>query len=146
MVTFLLFKAIFTLTGYFFILPLVLSTSFSVWCWYSFGEGDYSKFKPSGKYRVGYREFKTQQLGNDCSVFYPAKDDGSGEFEVPFLPHGINHVNGLLKVVSQKYPSFFYLAKVTLQSLMSVRIPVYRNANIGLDKMQPVIFSHGNSG
>ena len=40
----------------------------------------------SGKFRVGYKEFTTK-LQNECSVFYPAKDDKSGTFGVPFFTY-----------------------------------------------------------
>lgn len=50
-----------------------------------FGQGDYSNFKPSGPFRVGYKEFTSKDLENDCSVFYPAVEDGSGKFGAPFL-------------------------------------------------------------
>lgn len=86
--TFLFLRTVFSLTGYFIYWPFLICTIFSISCWFLFGESDYSKFKPSGKYRVGYREFTTKELGNDCSIFYPAENDDSGEFEVPFFPYG----------------------------------------------------------
>ena len=57
----------------------------AVVCWLAYGEDDYSRFKESGKHKVGFRDFTTKELQNDCSVFYPCVDDGSGEFSVPFL-------------------------------------------------------------
>lgn len=39
----------------------------------------------SGPYRVGYKSFTSKDLGNECSVFYPAADDNSGYFGAPFL-------------------------------------------------------------
>ena len=99
--TFLLLRTVLSITGYFIYWPFLIGTVFSIWCWFLFGESDYSKFKPSGKYRVGYREFTTKELGNDCSIFYPAANDNSGEFEVPFFPYGSNHIKALLIVVCQ---------------------------------------------
>jgi len=75
-----------------------------VYCLFKFGEGDYSKFKPSGKFRVGYKDFKTSELGNDVSVFYPATNDKSGVLGVPFLPFGAENIKGLNNVISEKYP------------------------------------------
>jgi hypothetical protein len=49
-----------------------------------YGQADYSKFKPSGPFRVGYQQFTTDDLENDCSIFYPALDN-SGKYGAPFL-------------------------------------------------------------
>lgn len=60
----------------------------SLYLWLKYGENDYSKFTPTGPYRVGYKEFTTKQWSNECSVFYPAANDGSGQLGVPFLSYG----------------------------------------------------------
>jgi hypothetical protein len=46
---------------------------------------NFSKFVPSGPFRVGYLDFKSSL--NDCSVFYPAADDKSGDLGIPFLTY-----------------------------------------------------------
>lgn len=97
--TFLFFEIVYSLTNYFIHWPLLCGLFFSVWSWFAYGEGDYSKFRPSGNLRVGYREFKSKEFGNDCSIFYPAASDGSGTFEVPFLPYGEKNLKALLIIV-----------------------------------------------
>ena len=99
-ISFIVFTLFRWLTGFSLHWLLLTGTLFAVYSRIVFGEGDYSKFKPSGKFRVGYRDFKTKEFGNDCSVFYPAADDGSGHFGVPFLPYGANNIEGLLNVVT----------------------------------------------
>ena len=123
--------------------PLLVGLASSVVAWFAYGEGDYSKFRPSGKFRVGFRDFKSKELGNDCSIFYPAAEDASGDFLVPFLPYGQKHIQAFSEIVSQQYPAFSFLARLITGSYLSFKIPVYRNANLGLDFMQPIIFSHG---
>lgn len=81
--------------GYFMSYTLLAALSFSIFCWLGFGESNYSKVKLSGKYKVGYRIFKSQN-GNDCCMFYPAADDGSGEKGVPFLPYKMKNVEGMM--------------------------------------------------
>ena len=144
-VVFLVYLIVNTTLGYRMDIFLFLAILFALYCWFKFGESDYSKFKPCGKFRVGYRYFRSKN-GNDCSVFYPAAQDGSGEYGVPFLPYGNENVKGLLAVVSQQYPAFKPLSKILLGSMTTIKIPVYRNANPGLAKMQPIIFSHGLTG
>jgi hypothetical protein len=115
----------------------------SIAAWLAYGEGDYSKFRPSGKFRVGFRDFKSKELGNDCSIFYPAASDASGDFSVPFLPYGQKHIEAFQQIAGLHYPAFSFLLRFITGSYLSFRIPVYRNANLGLDEMQPIIFSHG---
>ena len=91
-ITFLLFKAVYSLTGHFVHWPLLVGLTSSIVAWVIYGEGDYSKFRTSGKFRVGFKDFKSKELGNDCSIFYPAADDGSGDFQIPFLPYGQKHI------------------------------------------------------
>jgi hypothetical protein len=35
------------------------------------GKGDFSKLKMTGKWQVGFKEFRTQAYGNEVAVFYP---------------------------------------------------------------------------
>lgn len=37
------------------------------------------------------------------------------------------------------------MANILLPSLATVSVPVYRNAGLGMRKLQPIIFSHGLS-
>lgn len=111
-----------------------------------YGELDFSKFKPSGAFRVGYREFKTVDLLVECSIFYPAMDDGSGTLGVPYYTYGMQHILGL-----QRVTNIFAGAKAAatipglLKPVLGVTVPVYRNANVRNFKMQPIFFSHGLS-
>jgi hypothetical protein len=65
-----------------------LTLGLSLFCWRVFGLNDYSKFTKSGPFRVGVKDFKTDEFSNDCTIFYPAANDGSGNFGVPFLNYG----------------------------------------------------------
>ena len=56
----------------------IAGLAFSCFCWYKFGLGDYSKYKPSGSFRVGCTQFTTIEYKNQCAVYYPAADDKSG--------------------------------------------------------------------
>lgn len=49
---------------------------------------EYSKVKLSGPFRVGVQDFTTKDFKNDCTIFYPAANDGSGTYGVPFLNYG----------------------------------------------------------
>lgn len=100
-ITFFFYRIAFFLTGYYLHWPLILGYVFSVFSWIKYGEGDYSKFRTSGKYRVGFRNFRSKEFGNYCSIFYPAANDNSGEFEVPFLPFGANHLKAFQIIVDQ---------------------------------------------
>ena len=74
-----------TLTGIYFKFIFFLGFFFSALCTIKYGFGDFTKFKPSGPYRVGLKDFISKDLENSCSIFYPASDDKSGIFGTPFL-------------------------------------------------------------
>lgn len=41
-----------------------------------YGEFDFSKFTPSGKFNVGYKAFVSKaKMECDCSIFYPTSDE-----------------------------------------------------------------------
>jgi len=46
-----------------------------------YGEPGYSSVPTSGPYAVGFREFKTKELWNDCSVYYPVDKDVAKKYE-----------------------------------------------------------------
>ena len=125
----------------FFICGLVLSLVLSV----KYGQLGYTKVELSGPYRVGYCEFKTKELENECSVFYPAQHDGSGVKGVPFLAYGKNDLEGLGKVIDKDFAAISFFAKLISRAFLSVRVPVYKDANIVEMPMQPIVFSHGLS-
>jgi len=71
----------------------------SFFFWYYYDDMSFSFYTPSGPYRVGYTEFISREKGNDCSIFYPAMNDDSGTFGVPWLPWGDEEANGFHEVV-----------------------------------------------
>jgi hypothetical protein len=56
----------------------------SVYWAYKYGQSDYSNFKASGPFKVGYQTFTTGDLENDCSIFYPCLSN-TGKLGAPFL-------------------------------------------------------------
>ena len=61
---------IYLLTGFskLYVAGLFLSL---VW-WHVYGEQDFCKFKPSGSFAIGYKEYRSGKL--DCTVFYPVNE------------------------------------------------------------------------
>lgn len=59
---------------------------------------------PSGPFRVGFKEFHSSELENDCSIFYPAASDNSGQFGVPLFTYGEEQAKGFAKVLDLQYP------------------------------------------
>ena len=43
--------------------------------WMRYGDGDLSKCKTRGIFKVGFKEFHTKQYSNAVSVFYPMDQD-----------------------------------------------------------------------
>ena len=131
------------MTSYY-VWPLfAIGACFSIYCWVRYGEGDYGSFTPSGPYRVGFKNFKSAELGNECSMFYPAAPDGSGRFGVPFAQHGQDSVLAMRVVMAYSKPVFannpeFLMAR----PFLSIRVPVWEDANLGVKEMQPIVFSH----
>jgi hypothetical protein len=69
-----------------------------------FGDSDFSRMKLRGPYQVGYREFRTDKLGNEVSVFYPVdKPDYKRHMRKSYsnntlwLRHGDHTLLGLAK-------------------------------------------------
>jgi hypothetical protein len=55
-------------------LMVIAMMSFNSWMLYTFGEGNLSRLVFTGPYKVGYKEFRTKEFGNEVSVFYPIDD------------------------------------------------------------------------
>lgn len=56
-----------------------------------FGECNYSRLKTTGPYEVGFKEFHSSELSNECAVYYPCAAGEIGSklnVEVKFMPHG----------------------------------------------------------
>ena len=64
-----------------------IGLAISIFLYALYGEPTYDKVKPTGKYAVGFKEFTTHELWNDCSVFYPVDQDVAEAFKdnVPLL-------------------------------------------------------------
>lgn len=87
-ITFLMHALVYFITGYK-ILNLVYFLGFAASLFGIFKFGlEYSKVKLSGPFRVGVIDFTTKDFKNDCTIFYPAANDRSGTFGVPFLNYG----------------------------------------------------------
>ena len=87
------------LTGFKFMIWIhIVALAFSLILWRLYGISDYSKFQKSGPYRVGVKEFKTEEFNNDCTVYYPAAQDGSGKLGMPFLCYDKDQLLGLTAV------------------------------------------------
>ena len=50
---------------------IAIGVTTSLLLYYIWGGFNYDRMKTSGPFDVGYREFTTKALSNDCSVFYP---------------------------------------------------------------------------
>jgi pimeloyl-ACP methyl ester carboxylesterase len=145
----MLYVLVYSFTGFSIFIWLHLAAlGVSLLCWKVFGLSDYSKFKQSGPFRVGVREFRTEEYSNDCTIYYPAASDGSGKIGIPYLAYGANQIKGLRAVIECSKPDLIKLGDFLLNSfvfkpLALVTIPAYKNANPALNTMQPVFFSHG---
>jgi hypothetical protein len=113
-----------------------------------YDDQSFSFYTPCGPYRVGFRDFVSNEMGNECSIFYPAMNDDSGTFGVPYMPWGDEEAKGFHKVVESNSPAFGRCPLfLTAKPMQKISIPVFRNANIAaLKQLQPIIFSHGLSG
>lgn len=82
------------------ILGLVLNC-FSILLLALYGEVNFNRMNMFGHYQVGYKEFKSKQLGNMVSVYYPiSKETHSrmiGRHNVSWLRDGDKTLLGLAK-------------------------------------------------
>jgi hypothetical protein len=67
---------------------------FSFFFWYKYDDMSFSFYTPCGPYRVGFKDFVAKEMGNECSIFYPAMNDDSGTLGVPFMPWGDEEARG----------------------------------------------------
>lgn len=96
------------------------ATLLALGCWILYGLGDYSKFTPSGPFRVGMKEFHSKEYQNDCAIFYPAANDGSGQLGVPLMTYGMDQFKGLMEVLKCNYPHMADLGPFGMKHLLSV--------------------------
>ena len=69
---------------------IAFGTGVSLLMYYIWGGFDYNRLHTSGPFDVGYREFTSKSLSNDCSVFYPV-DKGApamSDKSVYYLKYG----------------------------------------------------------
>jgi len=56
-------------------LAIEIGLALSIIIFALYGEPGYKSTPTSGPYKVGFREYTSQKLWNDCSVFYPVDKD-----------------------------------------------------------------------
>ena len=135
-----------------------VATVLSLLCYLCYGEPGYRNVRTSGPYRVGFKEFTTREMRNDCSVFYPVDTSEAVKIEaegnhktVHYCRYG-SAVDGMRDVLDHS-PFYSELAKcwlaIFLRSLSFVSVPVLWDAPMarvfsqGEKPVQVVIFSHG---
>ena len=130
-----------------------------------FGDSDFSRMKLRGPYQVGYKEFRTDNLGNEVSVFYPVDKPEykrhmrkSWSNNTQWLRHGDHTLLGLAKASvafgREDHPRscwFRYLKRVRMDTATDALISkdfIRDESLIKVDaknSIVPVIFSHGLS-
>ena len=110
---------------------------------YLTGDCSFNKVKRSGPYRVGYKSFTSHDLENDCAVFYPAANDGSGTEDVRHFCHGNKTLEGQIRATVSTMIQSAAVLRFFLKPQLKVTLSgVYRNAKLGVDTMQPIVISH----
>lgn len=106
------------------------------------GEPFFSKHVESGPFRVGFRDLKIDEI--DCSIYYPAKNDESGKLGVQWVTYGMDQVDGKCKFLGflAANPDIKKWVQPGMTKSLKIKMPVFAEANLGLEKMQLVIFSH----
>lgn len=119
---------------------------------YYFGEVNFKRIKLNGPYEVGFKEFRSEKLGNMVSVFYPiSKEEYAKHIDEPgrnteFLRHGDKTLLGIAKAAG----GYAYGGKgkhVSLHSLRALKFVKTETLNDGTPaikgKMVPIIYGHG---
>jgi len=122
---------------------------------YLFGELNFKRLKLNGPYQVGFREFRTAQLDNEVSVYYPiSKKEHEMHINEPGrntlgLRHGDKSLLGFAKAAG----GYAYGGKGKHIPLPSVR-PLkfiqtdalsYGELAKDIEKLVPIIYCHGLS-
>ena len=72
----------------------------------AYGEADFARFKVTGPYQVGYKEFRTSELDHEVSVYYPISkecyDEKIKDSNIDWLRHGNDTLIGLAHVLNPK--------------------------------------------
>jgi hypothetical protein len=120
--------------------------SISTYWLFKYGTFDFSKFKTTGRYKVGFKSFFSEQKGSECSIFYPTNDPYV--HEVPYWTYGEKHLPGFLNGITVLSGSWFAGQFVTfmMKPLLGVKLAVARDAKPALNEMQLLVFSHGMMG
>lgn len=98
-----------------------------------FGEMNLERLKFNGPYKVGYREYKTKQFGNEVSIYYPIDEveynnkKDSSECFPHWITHGWDQLDGMstsiknYRTVKRKPPKFL------LRPYLSIILDVIKN-------------------
>ena len=114
-----------------------------------YGEPGYHNVPTTGPYTVGFKEFTTSELWNDCSVFYPADADIKGEADSVTVLRYARSLTGVAKTFTWRDGCSKGLTKLRAKFMTFVSVPLAENAPLARDfahgkkKMQPIVFSHG---
>jgi hypothetical protein len=119
-----------------------------------FGNSDFSKFKPSGPYPVGFRDWTTKTGAGkiDCSVYYPGAQNVSHEWEkgalgVYFYPYLYENVLGSAKA-AKSYSRMSFVSKLDTKLIfmpfLNSKQNYWRNRKLSeVKELVPIVFSHG---
>ena len=102
-----------------------------------YGEPGYHKVPTTGPYAVGFKEFTTRELWNDCSVFYPADHDMKGVADSVTVLRYPKSLNGIAKTYSWRDGCSKGLSRMRAKFMTFVSVPVAENAPLARD------FGHG---
>ena len=123
----------------------------SIFLFALYGEPGYNRVRTTGPYAVGFREFTTKELWNDCSVFYPIDIDQMGEADSVTVLRYAKSLSGFASALSWQDGSQKGLCDLRAKFMTFVSVQVAENAPLARDfshgskKMQPLVFSHGDS-
>ena len=108
-----------------------------------YGEANYRSVKAtSGPYEVGFREFTTKELWNDCSVYYPVDkivsdkfhSEGNGSVHLLRYPKSLSGLKNALSSIDGLAPG---LNKLRAKFYTFVSVPAAFKAPLADD------FAHG---
>lgn len=139
------------------LMPIEIGLAISLALFLLYGEGDYkSVTATSGPYEVGFREFTTKELWNDCSVYYPVdkivsdkfKSEGFGSVHLLRYPkslsglkNALSSIDGLAAGLNKFRVKFYTFVSVPA----AMKAPLADDFAQGKKKLQPLVFSHAEA-
>lgn len=117
-----------------------------------FGEVSFEKLKMTGPYQVGFREFKTDDLNNAVSVFYPMDreiyDQQIKLNNTPWLRNGSKTLLGIAKAGhdygTEDHPSMLFFRHMRKINMDTVYFgDISKDFTETSRPLIPIIFSHG---